>query len=109
MPKTTIRSGVMSDPPPMPVSPTSVPTPSPKRTMSGSTGSLLPVQPAFRLLCVRPATGPAARGNRAVGAPDRLVAAIVERVVRQAVLVDVGPHPGLAPIRERVGLPEAVQ
>src|SRR4051794_8329018 len=108
MPNTTIRSGVMSDPPPMPVRPTSVPTPNPKRTMYGSTVPYSTVEPAFRLLGVGPAAASTVGRKRAVGAADRLVAAIVKRVVRQLVLVDVGPHLRLAPVGERVGLPQAV-
>src|SRR3954469_9146387 len=109
MPKTTISSGVISEPPPMPVRPTSTPTPNPKRTMNGSTGAYLPVQPTFRLPGVRPAPAAALRRKRAVGAADRLVAAVVERVIRQIVLVDVGPDLRLAPVRERVDLPQPVQ
>src|SRR6185436_8263056 len=36
MPKSRIRSGVISDPPPMPVMPTSTPIPSPKTMIAGS-------------------------------------------------------------------------
>src|SRR4051812_34224735 len=98
----------MSDPPPMPVSPTRVPTPNPKRTMNGSTAAKLAVQAALRLVCVRPAAAAPTRGKGAVGAADRLVAAVVQRVVRKLVLEDVAPHLRLAPVRERVGLPETV-
>src|SRR4051812_45505028 len=98
----TISSGVMSEPPPLPVRPTRVPTPNPKKTMSGSTRSYLPVQAAFRLPGVRPATLAALGRQRAVRAADRVVAAVVERVVRQLVLVDVGPHLRVRPVGERV-------
>src|SRR3954468_7595194 len=100
MPNTTISSGVISEPPPIPVRPTSRPTPNPKRTMNGSTGVVLPVQPAFRLPLVGPAAGAALRREGAVGAADRLVPAVVQRVVRQIVLVDVGPHLRLGPVGE---------
>src|SRR4051794_26709018 len=104
-----MSSGVMSEPPPMPVSPTRTPTPNPKRTMNGSIGRrTLAVQPALRLVQFRPAAVAALRRKRAVRAADRLVAAIVQRVVRHVVLVDVGPHLRLAPIRERVRLPQPV-
>src|SRR5215213_4776472 len=36
MPKIRINSGVISDPPPMPVMPTSTPMPSPKKMIAGS-------------------------------------------------------------------------
>src|SRR6187455_2831883 len=36
IPKIRISSGVISDPPPMPVIPTSTPMPNPKRTIAGS-------------------------------------------------------------------------
>src|SRR5690349_7943416 len=36
MPKMRISSGVISEPPPMPVMPTSTPMPNPKRTIAGS-------------------------------------------------------------------------
>src|SRR5215813_12885727 len=36
MPKIRISSGVISEPPPMPVMPTSTPIPNPKRTIAGS-------------------------------------------------------------------------
>jgi hypothetical protein len=38
-PNTRISSGVISEPPPMPVIPTKMPTPSPNRMMSGSIGT----------------------------------------------------------------------
>src|SRR5215213_1500767 len=108
-PKTTIRSGVMSEPPPIPVRPTSMPTPNPKRTMNGSIRErTLAVQPALRLVQFRPAAVASLRRERAVRAADRLVAAIVQRVVRHVVLVDVGPHLRLAPVGERIRLPQAV-
>src|ERR1700750_1359297 len=39
IPKMRISSGVISEPPPMPVIPTSTPMPNPKRTIAGSIGS----------------------------------------------------------------------
>src|SRR3954465_11416972 len=108
VPITTIRSGVMSEPPPMPVSPTSMPTPSPNRTISGSKGPQRLVQPALSLVGVRPATlAPGARRQRAVRAADRRVAAVVQRVVRHVVAGDVVPHVAVGPVGERVGLPQA--
>src|SRR6478735_9987849 len=38
IPKMRISSGVISEPPPMPVIPTSTPMPNPKRTIAGSIG-----------------------------------------------------------------------
>src|ERR1700760_4379717 len=51
----------------------------------------------------------AARAHRvrAVRAADRGVAAIVKRVVRKTVLMDVVPDVSLGPVGERVQLPEA--
>src|SRR3954454_12722056 len=92
MPNTMIKSGVISDPPPMPVNPTRVPTPSPKTTIRGSTGPARLVQPALRLVGVGPATGAAGVGRqRAVRAPDRRVAAVVQLVVRHVVQERVVP------------------
>src|SRR3954468_14088155 len=101
MPNTTTSSGVISEPPPIPVRPTSIPTPSPKKTMSGSTPLYSTVESAFRLLVGSPAAIPAAGGHRAVGAADRLVAAVVQLVVGQLVAVDVGPHLRVVPVGER--------
>src|SRR4051812_39657301 len=109
MPATMISSGVINDPPPIPVRPTKVPTPRPKTTIRGSTGPARLVEPALRLVGV----GPAARASgirrqRAVRAADRRVAAVVERVVRHVVAEQVVPHVALAPVRQRVRLPEPV-
>src|SRR5436190_24067409 len=104
-----MSSGVINDPPPMPVSPTSAPTPNPKKTMSGSTGPENLVQPALRLVGVRPTAGaPGIRRQRAVRATDRRIAAVVQLVVRHVVAEDVVPHVALGPIRQRVRLPETV-
>src|SRR3954452_16004442 len=68
------------------------------------------VDPALGLCGARPAAVAqvAARPDRlrAVGAADRRIAAIVERVVREVVLTDVVPDVALGPIGERVQLPE---
>src|SRR3954469_3078665 len=68
------------------------------------------VDPALGLCGARPAAVAqvAARADRlrAVGAADRRIAAIVERVVREVVLTDVVPDVALGPVRERVQLPE---
>src|SRR3954447_5585483 len=68
------------------------------------------VDPALGLCGARPAAVAqvAARPDRlgAVGATDRRVAAIVERVVREVVLTDVVPDVSLGPVRKRVQLPE---
>src|SRR4051794_1890396 len=98
----------MRDPPPMPVSPTRIPTPSPKRTMKGSTALKLAVKPALRLVQLRPAALAASRRNGAVRAADRLVAAVVQRVVGEVVAVDVRPHLPLAPVGQRIRLPQPV-
>src|SRR3954468_5983987 len=111
-PKTTISSGVISEPPPMPVSPTRQPTPRPNRMMKGSIvapqGTAL-VQPALRLVGVGPAPGATLRRRqRAVRAADRRVAAVVQLVVRHVVTGDVLPHLALGPVGERVRLPQPV-
>src|SRR3954470_19405705 len=66
------------------------------------------VQPALDLVGARPAAVAAACGGGAVGAPDRGIALVVQLVVGDVVAGDVVPHVGLAPVRERVGLPQAV-
>src|SRR5919204_1711690 len=58
--------------------------------------------PAGMLLLVGPDRA------RAGDAADRAVARLVQRVVRDLVDGDVGPHTLLAPVRERVDLPDAV-
>ena len=67
------------------------------------------MQTAFDLAGARPAAVAAVAGLRAVGAADRGVATIVERVVRQPALADVGAHPGVVPVGEGVRLPELVR
>src|SRR3954463_16274943 len=100
---TRISSGVMSEPPPMPVSPIRMPTPKPKRMTSGSI--VLDVQPALRLVGPRPAARAAVARLRARRAADRGVAAVVQRVVRQGALVGPPPQVLLGPVDERVVLP----
>src|SRR6478736_685478 len=69
------------------------------------------VDPALGLRGADPAPGAgvAARAHRlgAVGAADRRVAAVVQRVVGDPMLPDVVPDVALGPIGERVQLPEA--
>src|SRR3954454_14897697 len=109
MPTAMISSGVISDPPPMPVKPIKVPTPRPKTTITGSTGPKRLVQPALRLVSVRPAALPSVGGRqRAVRAPDRRVAAVVQLVVRHVVAEDVVPDLALGPVGQRVRLPQPV-
>src|SRR5205807_2990819 len=95
MPANRISSGVIREPPPMPVVPTRMPTPRPKTTIIGSTGSGLPgrggcgggagarrrVQAALGLVLARPAALAPRAGQRAGGAADRGVPAVVQRVV----------------------------
>src|SRR5919202_4175027 len=59
--------------------------------------------PAARALLLVRRRRPGARD-----APDRPVAALVQRVVRNLVHLDVGPHALLVPVCERVELPDAV-
>src|SRR5436190_19261610 len=108
VPMTSTSSGVISEPPPIPVSPTSTPTPRPNATISGSTAVSGGVEAALDLVRARPATLAVGAGVRARLAADRRVAAVVQRVVREIVLVDVAPYVALAPVGERGGLPEAV-
>src|SRR3954468_2530009 len=105
MPATMISSGVMSEPPPMPVSPMRMPTPSPKTMTSGSMSG--DVQPALGLVGPGPAALAAAARQRARRAADRLVAAVVQHVVGQVALVDASPQILLGPVVERVELPDA--
>src|SRR4051795_11616239 len=88
MPATMISSGVISEPPPIPVSPIRIPTPSPKRMTTPSTPSGH-VEAALGLVAVRPAALAAPAGQRARPAADRAVA-----LVGQA---GGGQRPPLAP------------
>src|SRR4051794_36228560 len=104
-----MRIGVISEPPPMPVTPTSTPTPKPKTMISGSTArSPSAVQSALDLVGAGAAALATARRRRAVRAPDRRVAAVVKLVVRHLVADYVVPHVALAPVGERIRLPQAV-
>src|SRR3954469_12510512 len=113
MPATMMSSGVISEPPPIPVSPMRIPTPSPKTMTSGSMSG--DVQPALGLVGTGPAAVAATSGQRArpaaplpglrARAPaDRLVAAVVQLVVGQVALVDAAPQVLLGPLDERVVL-----
>src|SRR5512133_2645342 len=68
------------------------------------------VDPAlcFRRSCPAPGARILAGADRlgAMGAADRRVALVVQRVVRNAVLADVVPDVLLRPVRDRVQLPE---
>src|SRR5689334_24545159 len=99
MPKTRISSGVIRLPPPMPVVPTRMPTPKPKRISQGSIGS--DVQSALRLGQARPATLAAFARPRAWRAADGRVALVVQRVVRQVAVDDPLPEVLLGPLDER--------
>src|ERR687893_1103557 len=105
-----MSSGVISEPPPIPVNPTSSPTPRPKRTTRGSMcgGRLCGVQAAFELARAGPPALAALAGLRARHAPDRGVAAVVQLVVGQVVLADVAPDVLLGPARQRGDLPQPV-
>src|SRR4051794_920656 len=105
MPATMMSSGVISEPPPIPVSPMRMPTPSPKTMTSGSMSG--DVQPALGLVGPGPAPLAAVARQRARRASDRLVAAVVQRVVGQVALVDAPPQVLLGPVVERVELPDA--
>ena len=108
MPKTRISSGVISEPPPIPVVPTSTPTPRPKSTIAGSITRGR--AGAARTRCGRcPAQRPSrpAPGDRAVRAADRAEAPVVQRVVGDVVRGDVAPHVALGPVGQRRGLPLA--
>src|SRR4051795_2099761 len=107
MPKMRISNGVISEPPPMPVAPTSMPTPKPKRTIAGSIRSRQG-QSALDAIRTRPAAFATGAGSGAVRAADRVVALVVQRVVRDVVLGDIAPDVPLAPVRERRALPLAV-
>src|SRR3954454_10860995 len=105
MPATVMSSGVITEPQPIPVSPIRIPTPSPKTMTSGSMSG--DVQPALGLVGPGPAALAAVARQRARRAADRLVAAVVQFVVRQVALVDAPPQILLGPVVERVELPDA--
>src|SRR3954453_20880981 len=108
VPMNNSSSGVISDPPPIPVSPMRTPTPRPKTTISGSTNASGGVQTALDLVGPGPPALAVGTGTRARLAADRGIPAIVQRVIRKVVLVDVAPYVALPPIGERSGLPQAV-
>src|SRR5690349_10091207 len=110
IPAKMISSGVIREPPPMPVMPISTPTPSPKTMISGSmaTPLSLSVQAALGLVLPRPAAFTAGSGLRAGSAADRLVPLVVQRVAGQVVVRDEAPHVAVAPVGQRVELPQAV-
>src|SRR3954447_5988316 len=103
MPNTRISSGVISEPPPIPVVPTRMPTPKPKTI---SQGSMSDVQAALGLGQTGPAAVAAVARRRARRTSDRVVALVVERVVREVALVDALPDVLLRPLDERVVLPD---
>src|SRR4051812_39726557 len=108
-PANSTSSGVMSDPPPMPVRPTRIPTPRPKTMTIGSMRSGEPgaprrgrsrdvgVQAALQLIAAGPPPRAAVARPRARGAADRRVALVVERVVGQVALADARPHVAVGP------------
>src|SRR2546421_4718623 len=110
IPAKMISSGVIRAAAPMPVMPISTPTPSPKTMISGSMAArlALAVEAALGLVQPRPAALAAGAGVRARRAADRLVAAVVQRVVGQVVLRDEAPHIPVAPVGERIELPQGV-
>src|SRR4051794_23919722 len=65
------------------------------------------VQAALGLVLSRPTAVAAVAGQGARGATDRLIAPVVQWMVREIVLVDVGPDVAVGPLRERVELPDA--
>src|SRR3954453_15413201 len=106
IPATTISSGVISDPPPIPVSPIRIPTPSPKRMAAPSTASDH-VQPALGLVAAGPAALAPLPGRGARHAADRVVALVVQRVIGQRTLGDPPPDVLVGPLGEGVVLHEA--
>src|SRR5207237_6506603 len=64
------------------------------------------VDAALGLVLSGPAAVTAFAGLRAGRAPDRGIAAVVERVVGKVVAVDVAPDVLLAPVDEGVDLPD---
>src|SRR5919202_2503584 len=102
-PAPRMSSGVMSEPPPIPVSPTRMPTPRPKRT---TRGSISDVQSALRLGGIRPAALATCSGKRAGGAADRCVAVVVQGVVGQLAFANAPPEVPLRPVEQGIVLPE---
>src|SRR5262249_53740327 len=81
-----------------------------RASLAASPSIALPVQPALGLVEACPPAGPGILARRrlagAVGAADRGIALIVQLVVGDVVLVDVGPVLLLRPVGQRVELPE---
>src|ERR1700733_12042125 len=73
--------------------------------MSGGRVDYFYVDPTLGLVGARPATLAATARLRARRAADRLVALVVQRVVRQVALVDAPPQVLVGPVRKRVVLP----
>src|SRR6266540_1258227 len=73
---------------------------------------VLQMNPTLKFVGIRPPTGPfllvGPRRARAGDAADRAIARVVQRVVRDVVRLDVAPDLLLAPVRERLDLPDAV-
>src|SRR4051794_12583766 len=67
------------------------------------------VEAALDLVGAGPAAVAAVARLRAVGAPDRGVTAVMQRVVGHVVLSNVPPDVLLAPVGERIDLPQAVR
>src|SRR5215212_5064924 len=91
--------------------------PAPERPVNQSVNPSLIREALRRGLCVKPALGPVGAGpaavatrpgKRAGSAADRVVALIVQRVVRDVVLGDVAPYVALGPVGQRRDLPEPV-
>ena len=73
------------------------------------------MQPAFTGIGIFPPPAPRAAifpgldGARAGLAADARIAAVVKRVVRNAIRAQIGPYVGCAPFRERVELEQVVR
>src|SRR3712207_6095070 len=100
-------SGVIRDPPPIPVMPTRMPTQKPKTMMTGSMrverGSARSggVQAALELAGARPAPSAPVARHGARAAADRAVPLVVQLMVGQPVLGDVRPDVPLRPRGQR--------
>src|SRR5262249_40792422 len=66
----------------------------------------LDVQAALGLVAARPAALAAGAGLRARGTADRLIALVVERVIREVAVVDAAAEVLLGPLGQRVELPD---
>src|SRR5881398_1931496 len=77
--------------------------------MSSSSSHLLRMEAALGPAGAGPATLTARAGNRRVAVADRVVTAVVQRVVGQIALLDVRPAVVVAPVGQRVRLPELVR